>query len=86
MKPSYTRQAASIRAAAKRWLKEGKEHFEDETDMVDVYREDVVELNEIADLLDSGNLRKAQTKANDLDTVVREQIPEKVWDQLFAGD
>lgn len=44
------------------------------------YQSDADDLRDVAEQLKKGNVKSAWSRANDLDTIVREAIPQKAWD------
>ena len=72
-------QAKIIREAASRYLASGKKAFKGEADMLKVYSNDAKDLREVAKLLREGKVKDAYRKAQYLDTLVRDVIPESPW-------
>lgn len=66
------------------------EKYDGPTSKDESYKEmllsDVEDLRQIADLIEEGNIKTAQRKADYLDTAVREEIPFKVWEFLCDGE
>ena len=74
--------AKQIEQAAKEWKQHGEKAFPNEPEMTKVYEEDATDLMSIVGLLRDGDKKVAAEAANDLDTIVREQIPTAAWDYL----
>jgi len=62
------------------WTKQRYETQEEFNEMVEVHRKDRSDLSEILDLVKEGKYKEAGTNAGNLDTIVRDEIPQNVWD------
>jgi hypothetical protein len=76
--------AKALRDAAKSYLKWNLDAFKDDAHMIQVARADGRDLREIAKHIRAGEIRVAADKARGLDTLVRDYIPNSVWDHLHA--
>lgn len=72
--------ARSLRAAAARWTNPDPS----DTEMDACYAEDREDLLAVAGLIEDGLPKAAAGAARSLDTLVRDQIPEGVWNALTA--
>jgi len=70
----------SFAKSIERWAKNGKGCSDQY--LVLAYEGDAKDLREVHDLIEAGDYQKAARVAFGLDTIVREQIPGKVWDFL----
>lgn len=82
-KVTNSKQAADvIDEAADRWMAMGKKHFSHDKHMMDAYRKDSADLKSIASILRSGKVTIAFGDACNLDTIVRECIPNSAWEWM----
>jgi len=78
--------ARGIRAAATRWLKTASEpDVRCDVDFANCYRSDAKDLREVSTLVRRGKVKEAALAAEQLDTLVRELIPDDCWDYLQAS-
>ena len=63
----------------KDWCEDAEET---DPEMIKAYEDDREDLEYIRDLMVEGDYDYAAQRAGDLDTVVRDQIPEAIWDFL----
>lgn len=84
--PDYKAWADSIRARAEKWKDDHKRDWPDDADMRKGGREDAAKMNKIARMIETGKLQAARSAISILDTAVREQIPQQVWDGLGMSD
>jgi len=85
--PKATKSAAEqIEEAAKKWEKHGTQMFSKDPQMVAAYMKDKADLMMIAALLRKEQYEQALINAGNLDTIVRDTIPQPAWDfmQSFA--
>lgn len=78
--------ADAVRATAQEWKDDHKRDYPDDADMRKGGREDAADMNKIATMIATGKLKAAKSAIAHLDTVVREQIPQQVWDGLGMSD
>ena len=71
--------AEKIREAAKAW-----EHpdYKLDAEMTALHKSDAADLELIAALIEKEDLRRARIRADSLDTIIREEIPNDVWKWL----
>lgn len=74
--------AREIREAARVWEANADE---DDRDMANIYRSDAKELMRVAQLVDAGRIQKARDACN-MDTIVRDQLPNSFFDLLEKHD
>lgn len=77
--------AKTLRTAASEFLASGLKAFSDDKSMQQCYRSDGRDLRAIATLIRSGNIEQARRDINHLDTLVREVVPESVWNHCGCG-
>jgi soluble cytochrome b562 len=77
---SLSEMAKQVYQVAKDWQREGDSADED---MQGAYDSDAKDLNGIGLLIQTGKLDEARQKVRNLDTIVRDQVPDDVWDFLF---
>lgn len=68
----------SFESAIKRWKDENED-----PEMLNVYSEDRLALTNILEALRENNNKKAWELIENLDTIVRDQVPEAIYDILF---
>lgn len=71
-----------LRSSADAWLAHGKQAFKGDKKMIAAYRDDRKQLLKVVKELDKGNFKNAAALSRSLDTIIREQIPDSVWDYL----
>jgi hypothetical protein len=69
-----------FKLAINRWARCGKS-----TDLAPVYKTDAKALRVVLSLLLEGRVSQAANKAQVLDTIVRDQIPNKLWDIMMEA-
>jgi hypothetical protein len=84
MPRSQSEYAADLRRATDKYVANGQESFKDDASMIKMYDDDAKDLYAIAALIDAGSFVEALSKSQRLDTVVRETIPDNVWDWLHS--
>jgi hypothetical protein len=78
--------AKEIAKAAKLWLSNVKDRaVRSDVDLADCYRSDAKALREIATLLRQNKHTDAVKKAEHLDSIVRDIIPENCWRHLHPN-
>lgn len=68
--------ANKLRAVAEAWQAEAT------PDMMEVYESDAEQLRDVAQHIEQGAMAQAGDLAIKLDTILREQIPQDVWDMI----
>lgn len=71
-------------AEARKSRDEGVSQFRGETGMVEMYRDDCKQLKEVYKLFVQGKLNEAKSKADGLDTAVREAVNDRIWDVIHG--
>lgn len=81
--------AASIRKTANQWLLDGKEISASGLGPIDElggYIKDCQDLEEIADQVELGNIKRACELAEDLDTILKDLMQDEDWDFLHGAE
>jgi hypothetical protein len=68
-----------LRTSATEYRDNGLKSFQDDKEMCEVYRSDYDDLLKIARIIDEGKIGEAFEEMDKLDTVVRDMIPDNVW-------
>ena len=76
--------AREIRSAARSWAENADDDEEDRS-MAKLYRADAKDLMRVAQLVDAGRIQQARDACN-MDTIVRDQLPNSFFDLLEKHD
>jgi hypothetical protein len=74
--------AGDIVARAERWNEGGKKSSKGDKKMLECYRNDRKDLKAVARLVARGKLREARDAAAELDTIVRDELPDTFFTVL----
>ncbi len=78
------RELEQFRQSIESWARQGKEAGRDgDAELAAAYPEDVAELHAILRLIESGALHEATEAIDCLDTLVRDQIPTRLYDAVI---
>ena len=80
------RDLEQFRQSIESWERQGPEAGRDgDTEQAAGYAEDVVDLRAILHLIETGALHEAAEAIDCLDTLVRDQLPQRLYDALVPG-
>ncbi len=80
------RELEQFRQSIESWERQGKEAGRDgDAELAAAYAEDVADLRAILRLIEAGALHKAAEAIDRLDTLVRDQLPQRLYDAVVPG-
>jgi len=74
--------ADAVRETAEEWNASHKRQWPDDVSMRKTGRQDASDLKKIARMIETGKLDAARAAIRHLDTIVRDAMPQEVWDGL----
>ncbi len=92
VRPNPTRQIRrsdleQFRQSIESWVRHGREAGRDgDVELAAAYAEDVADLRAILRLIESGALHEAAEAIDCLDTLVRDQIPQYLYEKVVQGN
>lgn len=83
MKRHTDKMVEDFKAAINKW----RHCPNDDQEMIDCYKDDRGDLTLVLEMMKQGEYAQAWDRVADLDTIVRDQVPENVYDFLMSvGD
>ena len=81
------RELEQFRRSIESWERQGKEAGRDgDVELAAGYAEDVADLRAILRLIETGALHEAAEAIDYLDTLVRDQLPQRLYEAVVPGD
>ena len=75
-----------FRQSIESWERQGQEAGRDgDVELAAGYAEDVADLHAILRLIESGALHEVTEAINGLDTLIRDQVPQRLYDPVVPG-